>query len=376
VSARRVLLVCGEYPPLVGGIASLAEVVVREVESRPDVELYLLVPRGSVETVPGRTLALLDRPGRTLTTAATHLQNALTVRRAAARHDIDDLVFMDAAARAHAYPLNTGLCTTIYVHGTELLAPSRLGELVSRRVALQRRALRRADRVLANSRATAELVAHAAPGVLVDVLHPCYDPARVFRPGDHTHSPYPDLAGTLILLTVARLVPRKGHDSVIRALRRLRDRLPAFRYYVVGDGPARGDLERLVRELDLGDRVVFTGRVPTSELGAYYHHADLFVMLSRRDADGIEGFGLTYVEAGLSGTTSVASNRDGAAEAVQHRVTGVTADPERDDDVAAAILSLALDPELRSRFAAAAGRWAEQNLSPRAFADRLLEPHR
>ena len=120
---------------------------------------------------------------------------------------------------------------------------------------------------------------------------------------------------------------------------------------------------------------MFTGRVPTSELGAYYHHADLFVMLSRRAADGIEGFGLTYVEAGLSGTTSVASDRDGAAEAVRHGITGVTANPDRVDECAEAILTLALDPELRSRYAIAAGRWAEQHLSPRAFADRLLDRH-
>lgn len=376
MSPRRVLLVCGEYPPLVGGIASLAEVVAREIETRPGVELHLLVPRGSAETAPGRTRALLARPGRAVTTAATHLAGALTVRRAVERLGIDDLVFMDSAARAFAYPLIAGVPTTVYVHGTELLAPSRFGELVSRRVALQRRALLRSDRVLANSRATAELVRATAPGVDVEVLHPCYDPQRVYRPGDHAQSPYSDSSGKVILLTVARVAPRKGHDTVIRALARLGDRLPEFRYYIVGDGPARGELERLARDLGLVERIVFTGRVPTAELGAYYHHADLFVMLSRRAADGIEGFGLTYVEAGLSGTTSVASDRDGAAEAVLHGETGVTVNPDDVGGCAEAIVSLARDPGLRARYAAAAARFAELRLSPRAFADRLLADHR
>lgn len=374
--ARRVLLVCGEYPPLVGGIASLAEVAAREIESRDGVELHLLVPAGSAQTAPGRTHPLLVRPGRAATTAAIHLWNARTLARTASRHRIDQILFMDSAARAHAFPPAPPQPAAIYVHGTELLAPSTLGELVSRRVALQRRALRRADRVLANSRATRDLLGRAVPGVTVEVLHPCYDPARVYRPGDHDSSPYPDPAGTLILLTVARLVPRKGHDAVIRALSRARGRLGRFRYYVVGDGPIRGDLERLAGAQGLGDRVVFTGRAPTSELGAYYHHADLFLMLSRRAADGIEGFGLTYVEAGLSGTASVASNRDGAAEAVRNGVTGVTVDPERPDECGAAIASLARDAERRQRFAAAARRRAEQSLSPRAFVDRLLDAHR
>jgi len=372
MTARRVLVVCGEYPPLVGGIASLAEVVARELETRPDVELHLLAPGGSVETAPGRTRRALARPGSAVTSLATHLRNAVVVRRAAERIGADEVVFMDSAARARAFCSIPGARTTVYVHGTELLAPSGLGELVSRRVALQRRALDRADRVLANSRATAALVARAAPGVTPEVVHPCVDPERVFDPRRHARSPYADPAGTLILLTVARVVPRKGHDLVLRALARIRERLPLFRYYVVGDGPARGGLERLARELGLGDRVVFAGRVPTAELGAYYHHADLFVMLSRPAADGIEGFGLTYVEAGLSGITSVASDRDGAAEAVRHGVTGITVDPERVGDCAAAILSLALDPERRSRYAAAAREWAARELTPRAFVDRLL----
>jgi phosphatidylinositol alpha-1,6-mannosyltransferase len=376
MSGRRVLLVCGEYPPLVGGIASLAQVAARELESRDDVELHLLVPSGSVETAPGRTHSHLVRPGSSIFTAAIHLWNARTLMRTAARRRIDQVLFMDSAARAHAFGSASTLPTAIYVHGTELLAPSPLGELVSRRVALERRALGRAARVLANSRATAALLERAVPGVAVEVLHPCYDPDRTYRPGDHDRSPYPEPAGTLILLTVARLVPRKGHDAVIRALALARDRLGGFRYYIVGDGPARSDLEQLARAQGLGDRVVFTGRVPTAELGAYYHHADLFAMLSRRAQDGIEGFGLTYVEAGLSGTPSVASNRDGAAEAVRHGVTGVTVDPERPAECAAAIVSLARNPDRRQRLAAAARRWAEQRLSPRAFVDRLLDAHR
>jgi phosphatidylinositol alpha-1,6-mannosyltransferase len=375
LTGRRVLLVCGEYPPLVGGIASLAAVVAREIESRDDVELHLLVPSGSTRTAPGRTHSLLVRPGRAAFTAAIQLWNARTLARTVARHRIDQILFMDSAARAHAFPAVSARSTAIYVHGTELLAPSFLGELISRRVALQRRALRRADRVLANSRATATLLGRSLPDVEVEVLYPCYDPARIYRTGVHDRTPYRAPAGTLILLTVARLVPRKGHDAVIRALALAGDRLGPYRYYIVGHGPAQRDLLRLARAHGLGDRVVFTGRVPTARLGAYYRHADLFLMLSKRATDGIEGFGLTYVEAGMSGTASVASNRDGAAEAVEDGVTGTTVDPERPAECAAAIVALARDPKRRRRYAAAARRRAEQSLSPRSFVDRLLAHH-
>src|SRR5262249_42149948 len=148
--------------------------------------------------------------------------------------------------------------------------------------------------------------------------------------------------------------------------------LPPYRYYVVGGGPFRPVLERRAHELGLAERVVFTGSVPTERLGAYFHHADLFVMLSRPARTGFEGFGLAYVEAGLSGTAAVGSCHGGAVEAVRHDVTGRMADPDRAGRAARARLARVWDGDGRGRYGDAARAWAMRELDPMRFAKALL----
>src|SRR4029453_1227831 len=153
---------------------------------------------------------------------------------------------------------------------------------------------------------------------------------------------------------------------------RIDGQLPPYRYYVVGDGPLRPVLERRAHELGLAERVVFTGSVPTERLGAYFHHADLFIMLSRPARTGFEGFGLAYVEAGLSGTAAVGSAHGGVGEAVKHDVTGWIVDTEQKERAAKDLLALAWDPNRRRRYADAARAWAIRELDPTRFARALL----
>jgi len=161
---------------------------------------------------------------------------------------------------------------------------------------------------------------------------------------------------------------------VMRLLARIDAQMPPYRYYIVGDGRHRPVLEELARQLGLTERVVFAGRVPTEELGAYYHHADLFVMLSQPARAGFEGFGLTYVEAGLSGTAAVGSQHDGAGEAVHHDVTGWTLSDDGDERAAGELLALVRDARRRQRYAEAAREWASRELDPARFVRELLGP--
>lgn len=89
-----------------------------------------------------------------------------------------------------------------------------------------------------------------------------------------------------ILLSVARLVPSKGHDVVIGALPDLARRLPGLRYLIVGEGPYRPALETLARRLGVDDRVVFAGAMCRDDVGACYDLATLFVQLSRDGGPG------------------------------------------------------------------------------------------
>jgi phosphatidyl-myo-inositol dimannoside synthase len=370
-----VLMVSSSVPPQVGGIASLFGVVCATLMRSSDrPALHLLCRPG---TGAGLADVVHDRliwPRWGVTTVPIQRRNARFFAELLRRQRYDLVIFLDAAARLYGLRGAPPTEAAVYVHGHELLSPSVAGELLSRQLALQCRALRRAQRVLVNSRASGELMRRRVPDVEFRVLHPCYDPARIYDPARHAASPYREPPETFVLLTVSRVVERKGHDRVMRLLARIDAQMPRYRYYIVGDGRHRPVLEQLARELGLAERVVFAGRVPTEELGAYYHHADLFVMLSQPARAGFEGFGLTYVEAGLSGTAAVGTVHEGAGEAVQHDVTGWTLDADEEGRAAAELLALVRDASRRRRYAEAARAWASRELDPARFVRELLGP--
>ena len=103
-----------------------------------------------------------------------------------------------------------------------------------------------------------------------------------------------------VVVTVGHLVARKRHADVLRALWRLRDRHPALRYLVVGDGPEREPLARLADELDLGARVELAGQLPPAEAMRRARESSLFVLPSVDEA-----FGVAYVEAMAAGLPAI-----------------------------------------------------------------------
>jgi glycosyltransferase involved in cell wall biosynthesis len=163
-----------------------------------------------------------------------------------------------------------------------------------------------------------------------------------------------------LLLTVARLVPHKGQDVAIRALARLAGELPALRYLVIGDGADAPRLRALAGELGVGDRVVLAGALPDEDVAEAYATATLYVGLSRVDAEvNVEGFGLSFVEAGASGVPSVAGDSGGVRSAVRDGRTGIVVPPTDVEAVSAAVRRLLADAELRRRMGAEARRAVE-----------------
>jgi len=184
------------------------------------------------------------------------------------------------------------------------------------------RGLTQARQVIANSQYTRSLLIQRVPrclahtsvgyvGVGDDFLH-------VRR--HHCKSDSPKK-----LVTVCRLAePRKNVSKVLRALAGLK-RHP-FEFTVVGDGPVRPKLELLCRQLDLADRVHFTGFISKTEIQQHLASSDLFVLTSGVLPDSIEGFGIVYLEANACGTPVLAARAAGAAEAVVEGKTGFFVD--------------------------------------------------
>lgn len=104
-----------------------------------------------------------------------------------------------------------------------------------------------------------------------------------------------------LLLTVRRLVPRMGVDTLIDAMPGILAKHPDVSLIIGGDGPLRPDLERRVDTLHLRDHIRFTGFIPAEELPLHYQAADLFVMPTK----ALEGFGLPIIEAMACGTPAI-----------------------------------------------------------------------
>jgi phosphatidyl-myo-inositol dimannoside synthase len=216
----------------------------------------------------------------------------------------------------------------VQVHGTDAW------EELSR---LQCRAIESATLVTSVSRYTRQRLLQwiAIDPVRVKVLPNTVDPR--FCPGpkpQHLVERY-GLEKSKVLLTVSRIVASeryKGHDRVIRALRRVLAEHPETIYLIVGDGDDRVTLESLAAECGVADAVRFVGQVPPDELPDYFRLADVFVMPSTG-----EGFGIVFLEAIATGVPVIAGSKDGSRDPLCDGASGTLVEPENLDELVAAI---------------------------------------
>lgn len=207
---------------------------------------------------------------------------------------------------------------TVLAHGNEVMPYPRKGW----KARLRRLVLERARVVVCNSGFTETLVRQIAPAARTAVLNPAVD-------ADRFHSPISrqsararlDLpASKRIILTVARLDPIKGHETVLRAIAELTEAERASLFYVmIGKGEMRERLSTWVHELGLESYVRFAGFVADADLPIWYRAADLFVLSSFVDPTrrGMEGFGMALTEAQAAGLPVIGTRSGGIPDAVR-----------------------------------------------------------
>jgi phosphatidylinositol alpha-1,6-mannosyltransferase len=158
-------------------------------------------------------------------------------------------------------------------------------------------------------------------------LLPAVDP-QFFNPGNQIEGSRlrekVGFANRPTIVSVSRLMARKGHDELIKAMPELKKRIPGIALLIVGDGSYRDNLEKLITKLDLELDVYLTGKVPYIELPAWYGAGDVFVMPCRTRKAGwdVEGLGIVYLEASATGLPVIAGDSGGAPEAVAEGKSG------------------------------------------------------
>ncbi|MFI8208869.1 glycosyltransferase family 4 protein [Streptomyces werraensis] len=176
-----------------------------------------------------------------------------------------------------------------------------------------------------------------------------------------------------VVVCVSRLVPRKGQDTLIRAMPAILAAEPDAVLLIVGGGPYEKDLRRLAADTGVAASVRFTGSVPWSELPAHYGAGDVFAMpcRTRRGGLDVEGLGIVYLEASATGLPVVAGDSGGAPDAVLDGETGWVVPGASPADTADRVTTLLADPELRASMGRRGREWVEEKWRWDLLADEL-----
>ena len=363
----RHLLVTNDFPPKVGGIQNYLWELWRRLPP-DDVVVHTTPYRGSA-TFDAQQPFTVIRSREPWLLPGPHLVRR--VNRLAKRHDAD-LVVIDPALPAGLVGPRLDLPYAVVVHGAEVAIPGRLPGV--RR--LLRNVLDSAAGVIAAGGYPALECERALgrhlpafvipPGVDIERFRPASRHERTLqrsRLGLQPEAP--------TVVSVSRLVPRKGMDTLVRAAALLAARGHDLQVVIVGDGRDRARLARLAART--GAPVRLLGRLGDDDVAALLGCADVFAMLCRTRWRGLEqeGFGIVYLEAAAAGVPQIAGRSGGAHEAVADGETGIVLDPATPGAAAEAIADLLDDGERRTEMGAAARQRAATAFSYDLLADRL-----
>jgi phosphatidylinositol alpha-1,6-mannosyltransferase len=188
-----------------------------------------------------------------------------------------------------------------------------------------------------------EILRRLAGGVDVGLFRP----ARERPPGPPT------------VISVSRLVHRKGHDVLLEAWPGVLAAVPEARLVLVGVGPMFDRLARAAGAPSLHGSVRLTGYLPRPDLAAALARADVFVLPCRDDRGGLqtEGLGLAILEASAAGLPVVVGRSGGTCDAVLDGRTGLLVRAEDPAELAAALVQLLRDPDRARAMGRAGRRW-------------------
>jgi len=330
--AMRVLFVTRKYPPKIGGMESLSHSL---LTGFPE-------PKGVITL--GRSQAHL-----------VWFLPYVICRVALTAHRYDIIHLGDAMLSVAGFlPRLFGKRVAVSVHGLDMTFAPRLYQAYLR-------LFLRADAIIANSASTQRIA--EGRGLARVCAIPIGVPARYFaisRAANRDAELERRRAGRVALLTVGRLVPRKGAAWFVR---NVLPRLPSVLYVVVGVGPEHDEIVRAAAEVSVSDRVWLVGSVSDARLLDILGTSDVFVMPNIAVPGNVEGFGIVAIEASASGLPVVASRLEGIPDAIADGKNGTLVAPKDADAFVAALQGLVESASERAEQGARGRAYTEQNYS-------------
>lgn len=337
------LLFTIDYPPQVGGVANYYGLLAK---NWPEERLEVL-DNSDNRLVDNRLRFLKWRP------------SFRALAQAVAERGVDHIIvgqLLPLGTVAWLKAKSLGCAYSVVLHGMDL--PFALRS--TRKRWLTKKILGGAQRIVCTNSYVASLarplvskqqkIAVITPGI--DSLPPI-DPGLInkLRTGH-------DLDGKRVILSLGRLVKRKGVDRVIATLPDLFERYPELVYVIAGTGPDEAYLKALAAALPEGlrQRISFLGKITDEEKWAWLSLCDFFIMPSRDIEGDFEGFGIVYLEANLLAKPVIAGRSGGVPDAVVSDLNGLLVDPESLDEISQAIRILCDDPA----YAAKLGRQGQE----------------
>jgi phosphatidyl-myo-inositol dimannoside synthase len=234
----------------------------------------------------------------------------------------------------------TGRPFAVTVMGEDLTRLKHTGAL---RRALTEWSLKKASKVIAISSFGRKLLMDGGiPDEKIILLPPGVDFGKCSKENAEEPVIWQKIKDKKVILTVGRLIKRKGQDMVLKALPDVLPIVPEAHYLIVGSGPEEAELKRIADELDLtADHVAFLPKATDGQIAFLYEHCRLFIMPNRELPNGdTEGFGIVFLEAGFWGKPVIGGNAGGVPDAVIDGVNGLLVDGNDVKQISSALIKI------------------------------------
>lgn len=341
----KILIITNSVRDGYGGWARYSVKVATELKKRTDWKVAVAAEDGSGDYV------LADGRGWRMVLAL--MTNILRVRRLSKQFDIIH------ALDVYPYGIIVWLATLrkgkkyfISAVGTYSVAPGKN----TCRFWLMKKSLQKAKKVFAISRYTAQKVQQGFELDNISVVHLGVENKILSLSSSELNLP------ENYLLTVGDVKPRKGYHVSLTALATARKAIPNLKYVIVGyqfNKPYREKLQQIIDDNGLTNDVIWFSDIGDDKLAEIYRHARLYIMPSVNDGRHFEGFGLSYIEAGLFGVPAIGSKNCGAEDAIIDNETGYLIEQNNPSLLAEKIISILTDEEKRKSMGATAKKFAE-----------------